>query len=134
MAYSNINRDKAQIGWREKLKRAVIAVVLVILAVLAWTNIWQQATTLSEARKRNQDNQAKIAALEIMNKNTEKQIEYATGSAYEQQKVREDLGLGESGDSWLVVDLGKVYDVAAEEIPDSGSKAIIRQWWDLFDK
>jgi len=134
MAYSNINKDKAQVGWRERLKRAVIAVVLVILTVSAWTNIRQQATTLNEARKRNQDNQTKIAALEIMDKNVAKQIEYATGSAYQQQKVREDLGLGESGDSWLEVDLGKVNDVAAGEIPDSGSKAIIRQWWDLFAK
>jgi hypothetical protein len=110
----------------------VIAVVLVILAVSAWTNIWQQATTLNEARKRNQDDQAKIATLEAMNKNMEKQIEYATSSAYEQRKLREDLGLGESGDHWLSVDLGGPETGLAKEIPDSGSKTVIRQWWNLF--
>lgn len=109
-------------------------VILAVLTISAWINIWQQAITLNEARNRNQGVQNKIAKLELANKNMEKQIEYATGSAYEQRKVREYLGLGGVDDHWLLVDLGSTQTVTAAEIPDSGAKAVIRQWWELFAK
>jgi ABC-type Fe3+-hydroxamate transport system substrate-binding protein len=132
MAYSNINRDKAQVKLIQKLKIAVITVVLVVFAISAWINIWQQVTTLGEARNRNQEALNKINGLELENKKIEKQIQDATGSAYQQRKIREYLGLGGTNDHWLVVDLGNTDVTAAEEIPESGGKTVIMQWWNLF--
>jgi outer membrane murein-binding lipoprotein Lpp len=134
MAYSNINRDKAQVKLTQKLKTTVIAVVLGVLVISAWINIWQQATTLNDARNRNQETQKKIAKLEMENQKMEKQIEYATSSAYEERKIREYLGLGGTNDHWLLADLGDVGTLPVEEIPDSGKTTIIRQWWNLFVK
>ena len=134
MAYSNINRDKAQVNMAQRLKTAVIGVVLVVLTVSAWMNIGQQATILNEAKRRNQESQTKINKLEAANKIMKKQTEDATGSAYMEQKVREDLGLGGANDHWLIVDLEKSGTDSPTEIPDSGSEAVIKQWWDLFIK
>ena len=62
----------------------------------------------------------------------EKQIADATGSAYLERKTREYLGLGGAKDHWLEVDLESGTGALSTEIPDSGTKPIIRQWWDLF--
>jgi len=132
MAYSNINKDKAQVKPGGKIKRAAIAAVLVILTVSAWINIWQQVITLKEARKRNQEAFDKITQLELEDKKLGKQIEDATGSAYQEQNVREDLGLGGMTDHWLLVDLGNTNLTPAAEIPESGTETTIRQWWNLF--
>ena len=134
MAYSNINKDKAQVKLTQKLKRTVIVVILVILTVSAWTNIWQQATTLNEARNRNRQALDKINGLESGNKKLIKEIEDATGSAFEQRKVREYLGLGTDRDHWLLTDLGVSQTAAMTGIPDSGTKTVLMQWWGLFAK
>lgn len=134
MAYSNIKRDKVQVRTWQKLKTIVVGLVLVIVTFSAGINIWQQVTTLSEAKKRNQQTQNKIFGLETENKSLEKQIGEATTSAYKERKVREYLGLGESNDHWLLTDLESAKTVGLQEIPESGTKAVILQWWSLFIK
>jgi hypothetical protein len=61
-----------------------------------------------------------------------KQIEYATSSANLERKVREYMGLGGLSDHWLLVDLGGTNPVGPEEIPESGTKINLMQWWELF--
>lgn len=132
MAYSNIKKDKAQIKLKEKLKTGVIGIFLGIVAISAWINIFQQAMILNGAKNRNREAGKMINELSKENQKMEKEIEYATGSAYLQRKAREYLGLGGPNDRWLLVDLESTNTATGREIPESGIKANIMQWWELF--
>jgi len=132
MAYSNINKDKAQVKLREKLKTAVVGIFLGVIAISAWINIIQQAMILNGAKTRNRETAVKITQLSAENQKIEKQIEYATSSAYLGRKAREYLGLGGVNDHWLLVDLGGTSPTMDGVIPESGSKPVIRQWWEMF--
>jgi len=132
MAYSNIKKDKAQIKLKKKLKTGVIGIFLGIVAISAWINIFQQAMILNGAKNRNKEAEKMINELSKENQKIEKEIKYATGSAYLQRKAREYLGLGGLNDHWLLVDLESTNTATAKEIPESGTKANIMQWWELF--
>lgn len=134
MAYSNINKDKAQVKLGEKLKTTVIGIILGVIAISAWINIWQQVMILNGAKNRNHEAENKITELTRGNKIMEKQIEYATSSANLGRKIKEYLGLGEVSDHWLVTDLGSTNATPPVEIPESGTKTILRQWWEMFAK
>lgn len=134
MAYSNTNKDKVQVKVRNWLKNAGIAVILLIITVSGWSNIGQQAIILHEAKKRNQNTEEKIEQLTEANKILEKQIKVATDSANRQRKIREYLGLGESGDVWLQTDLEMTENSLQEKMTVEVEEPIIQQWWNLFTK
>jgi hypothetical protein len=134
MAYSNTNKDKVQIEWKKKLKNTGVTVILLIIVISAWTNIIQQMVILHEAESRNKKAEEKISKLMEENQKYEKQVEYATTSAYKQRQVREDLGLGNNGEVWLAADLGTAGTTVEEETAIDGEKPMIVQWWNLFTK
>ncbi len=134
MTYSNTNKDRGQPRGREKLKKIVIPVILVMIILSTWTNIVQQAITLKEAEKQNQKIEQKLKALEEENKKLEWKIATATSSSEIQRNIRQNFGLGTDEDRWLAVDLepsetNKTGEKAVEE-----SQSVLQQWWNLFTR
>ncbi len=134
MAYSNINRDKEQVGWANWAKNAGLVGFMLIIIWSSVANMWQQWATLNEARARNLKLNEEATKLIAQNKILEKQIEYATSSAYINQKTREYLGLGSQNDYWLKLPKDIDNSDIKPEFNEVAEVPIIWQWWNLFTK
>ena len=134
MAYSNINRDKEQAGWANLVKNAGLVGFMLIIIWSSVTNLGQQWITLNEARARNLKLNQEATKLIAQNKILEKQIEYATSSAYINQKTREYLGLGGPNDYWLKLPKDQDNSSIKPEFNEMTEVPIIWQWWNLFTK
>ena len=132
MAYSNINKDDTQAGVGKSLKTAILTVVLLLVAISAGVNVYNQWTTLRQAVERNKEIESKIKNLEEDNKNMEKQIEYATSSASISRKIREYTGKGTEADYWLILPKVENRGILGAEITEIDEKPVIIQWRDLF--
>ncbi|MDD4785033.1 MAG: septum formation initiator family protein [Candidatus Shapirobacteria bacterium] len=113
------------------MKRFFLLILGLIIIGSIISNIKNQYNTLREARKINLKTEKEIIRLVEENQILSQKIEYATSSAFIDQKAREDLGMGRENDVWLKLEkeedinlFPKINEV--EEVPK------IRQWIRLF--
>jgi len=115
----------------EKIKRIFLITIGGIVLISTSINIKNQYWTLKEAKNKNAQLQSKIEKLITSKQKIEKQIEYATSSAFREQQTRELLGLGQQNDIWLILPEEKKIDLYQEtnevvEVPK------YKQWLNLF--
>ena len=103
------------------------------MTVTGMVNMTRQWHTLNEATQQNIKMEAEIEEMKIRNEEIVKQIEYASDSANLEEKIRQDLALGKSNDSWISVNKTDNLNLNPEteknkEIPK------IREWINLFTR
>lgn len=134
MTYSNTNKDKVQASGWNRAKKWLMVAGAIILTISGLGNIYSQFKTIKNVEDKNAELLGKVDYLNLENKRLQQQIEYATSSAFKEQKAREWLGVGTSGDVWI--DLPKengeqnLYLVANEENQISN----VKKWLLLFTK
>lgn len=77
--------------------------VLGTLISITIMNIGTQIEALLDANKKVAALEEKMAKLSEENNNLERQIEYATSSAFVERQARELFGLGTADDYWLIL-------------------------------
>lgn len=113
------------------LKKLIINSVLLILAIVMVNNIKNQFITLREAKQQNQKMEIEILGYKEENKILGQEIEYAATDDFLEGEMRDKLGLGTSGDVWLILTDEENIDLypKADEFDDV---PIIEQWLRLF--
>lgn len=126
MAYNNTNRDKLQDKWMERLKRAVIAISLLAILISSGVSIYQQWSSLRDARKRNKIMDNEITKFKKDNFDLKRRIEYATSSAgLARKKVGNDFELVMPKPDIEITD-----SIEEKEV----IKPYVIQWWEMFTK
>lgn len=116
----------------EKIKNPAIVGFMIIVIFSSISNIWQQWQTLNDARMRNLKLGKEIEEIQVQNRSLVKQIEYATGSAYTQRKMREYLGLGGTNDYWIKLPDDQSNLAVRPEVNEINEIPTIIKWWNLF--
>ena len=103
------------------------------MTVTGMVNMTRQWHTLNEATQQNIKMEAEIEEMKIRNEEIVKQIEYASDSANLEEKIRQDLALGKSNDSWININKTDNLNLNSETekikpIPK------IREWINLFTR
>jgi hypothetical protein len=126
MAYNNTNRDKLQDNWMEGLKRVVIAMSLLAILISSGVSIYQQWSSLRDARERNKIMENEMKKLKKDNFDLKRRIEYATSSAgLARKKVGNDFELVMPKPDIKITD-----SIEEKEIV----KPYVIQWWEMFTK
>lgn len=126
MAYNNTNRDKLQDNWMEGLKRVVIAMSLLAILISSGVSIYQQWSSLRDARERNKIMENEMKKLKKDNFDLKRRIEYATSSAgLARKKVGNDFELVMPKPDIKITD-----SIEEKEIV----KPHVIQWWEMFTK
>jgi len=113
------------------MKRFLLIILGIALIGSIVNNIKTQYITLKEAKNLNLKTGKEIAKLIEENKILNQKIEYATSSAFIEQKAHENFGMGKENDIWLKLNEEENIDLfpktnQVEEIPK------ISQWIRLF--
>lgn len=126
MAYNNTNKDKLQHNLAEEAKRWLVAIILLIILISSVVSIYQQATSLYQAKKRNDALREEINKLNREKIDLKRKIEYATSSAgLARRKAGNDYGLIMPETVPTIIDDN-------DSIPIEKPKVI--QWLELFTK
>jgi hypothetical protein len=126
MAYNNTNRDKLQDNWMEGLKRVVIAMSLLAILISSGVSIYQQWSSLRDARERNKIMENEMKKLKKDNFDLKRRIEYATSSAgLARKKVGNDFELVMPKPDIKITD-----SIEEKEV----IKPYVIQWWEMFTK
>ncbi|MFA5749990.1 MAG: hypothetical protein WC895_02090 [Candidatus Shapirobacteria bacterium] len=115
----------------EKIKKIFLVIIGIIILTSTLLNIKNQYLTLKDAENKNAELISKIEKLVLTKQKIQKQIEYATSSAFKGQQTRQLLGLGDNNDVWLELSEEKKIDFYQKtneviEVPK------YRQWLNLF--
>jgi cell division protein FtsB len=115
------------------MRRFILVILGLVIAVSIVNNIKTQYGTLKEAERQNLKIEKEIAKLTQENQILNQKIEYATSSAFIEQEAHEGLGMGGENDVWLKLNKEENLDLfpkinQVEEIPK------IRQWIGLFTR
>lgn len=79
----------------------MIWTIFIVFIVSVTINISNQFTILIQAKQKNADLKNEINELSQKNKKLEKQVEYATSSAFLEESARNNFGLGTENDYWI---------------------------------
>ena len=134
MTYSNTNRDKVQANWWNFVKNGILTIIAIILIISALGNIYFQYNTIKNVEVKNAELLGKINYLNIENKRLLQQIEYATSSAFKEQKAREWLGVGTSGDMWIDLPKETVKQSLYPSVNEENQVINVKKWLLLFTK
>ena len=85
----------------KKITFLIGPIILIILSISVVINIKNQFLTLNMAKNENFSLNKKIREFEESNSVLTRRIEYSSSSAFIDQKMRENFGLGEENDVWL---------------------------------
>jgi len=115
----------------KRAKKIFLLFIVSIVLISTIFNIKNQFLTLSEAQQKNDQLQSKIEKLTEMKQKLQKEIEYATSSAFREQQTRQLLGLGQNNDVWLQLPEERKIDLyqATNEVIEVPK---YRQWLNLF--
>lgn len=83
------------------IKNAIIWIVFGIFIVSSLVNISNQFIILTQAKQKNLDLENEINELSGKNQRLKKQIEYATSSAFLEESIRKNFGMGTEDDYWV---------------------------------
>ena len=113
------------------MKKLFLIILILLIGGSILSNIRRQLVTLNEAKKTNKETEAEVIRYRQTNQILGLKIEYATSSAFLEQKMRDKLALGSKNDVWLMLKSEEKLDLfpktnEAREIPK------IRQWINMF--
>ena len=113
------------------MKRFFLIILGLVITGSIINNIKTQYIILKEAKSLNLKTEREIVKLSQENQILNQKIEYATSSAFIDQKAHENFGVGNENDVWLKLKPEENIDLfpkvnQVEEIPK------IRQWLGLF--
>ena len=113
------------------MKRILLILLGIVIGVSIVGNIRTQYGTLKEALEQNQKTKLEVDKIRQENLILKQKIEYATGSAFLEEEVRDKLALGRENDVWLKLKPEEDLDLfpKAKEVQEVPK---IRQWIDLF--
>lgn len=100
--------------------------------ISALVNMNYQLNILSDAYVINNNLASNISQLKNENQNLKERIKYATDSAYTNQQMRDELGVGESNDYWLVLPAEDKNIDLYPKMTTEEKFAPIKQWISLF--
>ncbi|MBU3935274.1 hypothetical protein KJ909_01240 [Patescibacteria group bacterium] len=115
-----------------KIKKIIFYLIGTGFLLSNLSNIYKQAGILLSAKGKNKEIYEEIVEMERENREMNRQIEYATSSAFINRQARESFGLGTEDDYWLEIpeEEGEI-DLFPETNMDQ-TRAKYEEWLDLF--
>lgn len=133
MAYSNINKDKAQVKRNLSMVSLIVIIVGLIFTISSLHNIWGQYSLLKTAQSNLEEISDKIDLLEKDNLKLEEKIKYATTSMGMRRNRAIYYGVGGKDDYWINLPAsGKDIEFEMETPETRTSEENWVKWWRLF--